>query len=53
MNFAHRPVAPRTRGHPHKKGNYIFYSLLELTNCLYMIRVPTDFSSRESIRSSV
>ena len=34
-------------------GNYILYSLLELTNCLYVIRVPTDFSSRESIRSSV
>ena len=34
-------------------GNYILYSLLELANCLYVIRVPIDFPSRESIRSSV
>src|ERR1019366_3723980 len=48
-----RRARTRTRGHPHKKGNNPFHSLLELTNCLYVIRVPTDFSSRESIRSSV
>ena len=36
-----------------KIGNYILYSLLELANCLYVIRVPIDFPSRESIRSSV
>ena len=39
--------------YPEKKGNYILYSLLELANCLYVIRVPIDFPSRESIRSSV
>ena len=37
----------------HYFGNYILYSLLELANCLYVIRVPIDFPSRESIRSSV